>query len=199
MFIRKFLFATAVAVTAVPAAVQAQDSYISEVVIFAANFCPRGYAEANGATLAIAQNTALFSLLGTTYGGNGSTTFALPDLRGRAIMHFGQGPGLSLRTLGETSGSTSVTLITANLPPHSHNAGVRANIQSGLVNNPAGNSIARTIEGKPFYSTASSNVDMRAGIITVDPAGAGQAVQKTSPSLAMKHCITTQGIFPPRS
>lgn len=199
MFIRRFLFATAVATVMAPAAVSAQDAFLSEVVILPYNFCPRGFLEANGSILSISQNTALFSLLGTTYGGNGITTFALPDLRGRTITHFGQGPGLSERFLGETSGSTSVTLITANLPPHSHNAAVRANIQSGLVNNPTGNSIARTIEGKPFYSSGVPDVDMRAGNVTVAPSGAGQPVQKQSPYLAMRNCIAIQGAFPPRN
>src|SRR5437899_12703586 len=94
--------------------------FIGEIVMFAGNFAPRGWAFCNGQILSIAQNTALFSILGTTYGGNGQTTFALPDLRGRVPMHPGQGPGLTNHTLGEVAGSETTTLLSSNMPQHTH-------------------------------------------------------------------------------
>ena len=96
------------------------EPYIAEIVLFGGNFAPRGWAFCDGSLLSIAQNTALFSLLGTTYGGNGQTTFALPDLRGRVAIHAGQGPGLTPRDLGESFGTEQVTLTVAQLPAHSH-------------------------------------------------------------------------------
>src|ERR1043165_3057908 len=96
------------------------EPFIGQIIMFGGNFQIRGYALCNGQILSIAQNTALFSILGTTYGGNGQTTFALPDLRGRVPMHPGQGPGLSSRTLGEQSGSETVTLLTTQIPGHTH-------------------------------------------------------------------------------
>src|SRR5437762_555942 len=100
----------------------AGSPFLAEVRIFPYNFAPQGWAFCDGQILPISQNTALFSLLGTTYGGNGQTTFALPDLRGRIPLHFGQGPGLSVRDEGESSGTGQVTLISAQMPNHSHTA-----------------------------------------------------------------------------
>lgn len=200
MFIRKSFVAAALVVMAAPAAVHAQatEPYIAEVIIVPYNFCPRGYAETNGQLLGIFQNSALFSLIGTTYGGNGQTTFALPDLRGRTIMNFGTGPGLTTRVIGEQSGATSVTLTTANLPPHTHTAAMRATVEVANSSDPVGKTIATTVNGKRFYSTTAPNVDMRAGDITVSATGQGTAIQKTSPSLAIRHCIALEGVFPPR-
>src|SRR6187551_576055 len=96
------------------------ESFIASIILFAGNFAPRGWAFCQGQILSIAQNTALFSILGTTFGGNGQTTFALPDLRGRVPMHWGQGPGLTNRTLGEIGGTENVTLTVNNLPSHTH-------------------------------------------------------------------------------
>src|SRR5512132_2194680 len=103
------------------------DPFIAEIRLFAGNFAPRGWATCDGQLLSIAQNTALFSLLGTTYGGNGQTNFALPDLRGRAAIHQGQGPGLSQYVLGEVGGLENVTLITTQIPAHTHTATVTIN------------------------------------------------------------------------
>lgn len=200
MFIKKALFAAALAGMVIPVAVHAQatEPYISEIIIVPYNFCPRGYIETSGQLVSIAQNTALFSLLGTAYGGNGQTTFALPDLRGRTMTNAGQGPGLSARVLGEGSGSVSVTLVTANLPAHSHAAALRAYSSTANSNDPTSNTIARSRTGRNFYSTAAPNVDMRAGDIAVSATGSGQAIQKTSPSLGLRHCIALEGAFPPR-
>lgn len=200
MFIRKSLVAAALAAMVTPGVVHAQatDPYISEIIIVGFNFCPSGYLEANGQLQSIAQNTALFSLLGTTYGGNGVTTFALPDLRGRTMVNAGQAPGLALRTLGEAYGQTSVTLTTGNLPSHSHTSAMRAYAFATNTGDPGGNSIARTGTAKNFFSTSDPNVDMRAGDVVVSATGGGQAVTKESPYVAMRHCIAFQGVFPPR-
>ena len=110
------------------------EPFLGEIKMFGGNFAPRGYALCNGQLLAIQQNTALFALLGTTYGGNGQTTFALPDLRGRVPMSSGQGPGLTSRTLGEMSGSENVTLLSNQMPAHNHS--VITNSGNGDVSSP---------------------------------------------------------------
>src|SRR5678815_2822085 len=112
------------------------DPFVAEIRIFPFNFAPKGWAFCDGRLLPISQNTALFSLLGTTYGGDGKSTFALPDLQGRAAMHPGQGPGLSLHDLGETGGSDTVTLLESEIPVHSHQMAVSS--QLGLENLPTG-------------------------------------------------------------
>lgn len=200
MFIRKSLVAAALTAMVTPGVVHAQatEPYISETIIVPYNFCPRGYVEANGQLISIASNTALFALIGTTYGGNGVTTFALPDLRGRTIVHNGQGPGLTPRTRGEAYGQVAVTLTTANLPPHSHTSAMRAYALAANTGDPGGNSIARTRSTKNFFSATDPNVDMRDGDVVVSATGGGQAVSKESPYLAMRHCIATVGVFPPR-
>src|SRR4249919_361909 len=119
------------------------DQFVAEIRIFGFNFAPTGWALCNGQILPISQNTALFSLLGTTYGGNGQSTFALPDMQGNAPMHPGQGPGLSLHDLGETGGSETVTLLESEIPAHSH--AMRANTDFADVQTPSGaRSIARS-------------------------------------------------------
>src|SRR5262245_43747114 len=121
------------------------DPFLAEIRIFAGNFAPRGWALCNGQLLAIAQNTALFSLLGTTYGGNGTTTFGLPNLQNRLPMHAGQGPGLSPRDLGEVSGEETVTLVMNQMPQHSH--ALRTLTDPGDLADPANRSLARSRGG----------------------------------------------------
>ena len=117
------------------------DPFVAEIRIFGFNFAPKGWAFCNGQTMPIQQNTALFSLLGTTYGGDGKTTFALPNLEGNAPMHPGQGPGLSLHNLGETGGSETVSLLQSEIPAHDHPLMSQAAV--GNRTNPIGNAIAR--------------------------------------------------------
>ena len=124
------------------------DPFVAEIRIFPFNFAPRGWAWCDGQLLLLSQNTALFSLLGTTYGGNGKSNFALLDLQGRAPMHFGQGPGLSLHDLGETGGSETVTLLESEIPSHSH--AYNRQPVPGDTPTPAGNSVARVIGATPY-------------------------------------------------
>jgi microcystin-dependent protein len=200
MRFKRFLLASAMAATASsgPVLAQASEPYIGETIIVGFDFCPRGWAAANGQLLSIAQNTALFSLLGTTYGGDGQTTFALPDLRGRALVHQGQGPGLSSYTMGQRAGTTSFTLTTSNLPAHVHPGTLRAVPTAGNDGNPVRNSIAVAPAGRTVYSTADPSVVMNSGDVTILPAGGNQPVAKTSPALTMNYCIAFQGIYPSR-
>lgn len=186
---------------AIPASVQAQAvPYVGEIITVGFQFCPLGWAEASGQLLPISENETLFVLIGTTYGGDGQDTFGLPDLRGRAIIHQGQGPGLSNYVLSQTSGSTSVTLTTANLPPHTHSAALRAQSALGDSVTPLRNSLARAPDGQNVYSSVDPTVDMNAGDVNVQPtSGGNQPVTKTSPRLAMTNCISLFGIFPSQS
>lgn len=168
------------------------EPFIGEIMIFAGNFDVRGFALLNGQLLSIAQNTALFSILGTTYGGNGQTTFALPNLQGRFPMHFGQGPGLSPRSLGEQAGQETVTLLSSQMPAHTHNA--LASSAPGTTDAPSGAYPARPASSIPTYG-GSPDVAMGAG----GAAGGGQPHDNMPPYLALNFQIAVQGIFPPRN
>ena len=135
------------------------DPFVAEIRIFPFNFAPKGWAWCDGQLLPLSQNTALFSLLGTTYGGDGKSTFALPNLQDSAPMHQGQGPGLSLRDLGEQSGVETVTLLTTEMPAHSHPP-VRANTDGGDSNPPTGNvwSLGGAILGLKLYASAAGEI-----------------------------------------
>lgn len=174
------------------------EPLIGSVCLFAGNFCPKGYAEANGQLLSIAQNTALFSILGTTYGGDGQTTFALPDLRGRSPVGTGQGPGLSNLALGETAGAETVTLTQAQLPAHTHTATLRATNTEGSKAKPGGNVLAK-LTGTKQYGPEPAAVDMAPTSISVGVTGGNQPINTRPPSLGMYYCIALQGIFPSRN
>jgi microcystin-dependent protein len=172
------------------------DPFVAEIRIFPFNFAPRGWAWCDGQLLPLSQNTALFSLLGTTYGGNGKSNFALPDLQGRAPMHPGQGPGLSLHDLGETGGSETVTLLESEIPSHSH-----ALIAAGTPANrtaPVGNSIARTTSGTPYAAGSPTPPLVNMADTTIAPAGGDQPHNNLQPYLTFYFCIAMQGVFPPR-
>lgn len=168
------------------------EPFIAEVRIFAGNFAPRGWAFCNGQLLPIAQNTALFSLVGTTYGGNGQSTFGLPDLQGRAPMHRGNGPGLNARQLGEKGGSATVTVTEAQMPAHTH--ALQASDQPAISSQPAGNLPAITRED--IYSASGTPVPMRPDALT--PTGGGQAHNNMQPFLALYFIIALTGIYPSR-
>lgn len=170
------------------------NPFVAEIRVFGFNFPPRGWAHCNGQLLPISQNTALFSLLGTTFGGNGKTTFALPNLDRQFAMAPGAGPGLSLRDLGETTGQESVSLQTSEVPPHTHTlrAGITPNATS-----PAGNVMAPTaVGGGHVYRAPNIRVPMAAGAIGT--AGSGAPHENRQPYLAVNFCIAMQGIFPAR-
>jgi len=171
------------------------DPFVAEIRIFPFNFAPKGWAWCDGQLLPLSQNTALFSLLGTTYGGDGKSTFALPDLQGRAPMHPGQGPGLSLHDLGETGGSETVTLLESEIPAHTH--ALRAQSTTGTKSTPSGNSLARTSGATPYIPPAGALNPMSAQSLA--PAGGDQPHNNLMPYLTFYFCIALQGVFPPRS
>jgi len=182
------------------------------------NFAPRFSAFCAGQLLAISQNTALFSLLGTTFGGNGQTTFALPDLRGRSMVHWGQGPGLANIQLGQQAGLESTTILSTNMPAHSHaasftptSASLNAATTKATLQTPAAGSVlARSADGSgtavplnyppsgPALSPALGGLNV-AGTVTVNPAGGSQPLPIRNPYLGITQVIWLQGIFPSRS
>jgi microcystin-dependent protein len=171
------------------------DPFVAEIRIFPFNFAPRGWAWCDGQLLPLSQNTALFSLLGTTYGGNGKSNFALPDLQGRAPMHPGQGPGLSLHDLGETGGSDTVTLLVSEIPAHPH--ALQAAGAPATSKTPTGNALARAV-GANVYMSASGAPLVSMSDQALRPAGGDQPHNNMQPYLTFYFCIALQGVFPPR-
>jgi microcystin-dependent protein len=189
------------------------EPFLGMIILVGFNFAPRGWAFCNGQLLPIAQNTALFSLLGTIYGGDGKTTFALPDLRSRVPVHFGQGPGLSLYDQGQSGGAETVTLTINQLPAHTHAIALNNLAATANVRNAAGNTQTPVL-GVPAieaagvtatYSNAPPNATMAPGAISVSGAatagttGAGQPVPIVQPYLTLNYCIALEGIFPSRN
>ena len=173
------------------------DPFVAEIRIFPFNFAPRGWAWCNGQLLPLSQNTALFSLLGTTYGGDGKSTFALPNLQGRAPMHPGQGPGLSLHDLGETSGSETVTLLQSEIPNHPHTMRANTDFADLQVPSPA-RSIARSQNANAYKAPAGQPVvQLNPGALA--PAGGDQPHNNLQPYLTLYFNIALQGVFPPRT
>jgi microcystin-dependent protein len=172
------------------------DPFVAEIRIFPFNFAPTGWAFCNGQLMPISQNTALFSLLGTTYGGDGKTTFALPNLQGNAPMHPGQGPGLSLHDLGETAGSETVSLLESEIPSHSH--ALRANSDIADVQSPSpARSLARSQNASAYQSTTNQNL-VSLSPQALAPAGGNLPHNNLQPYLTLNFCIALQGVFPPR-
>lgn len=162
--------------------------------MFGGNFAPRGWAFCNGQILPIAQNTALFSLLGTTYGGNGQTTFALPDLQGRYAMHWGNGPGLTPRTIGEAAGTESVTLVAPQLPAHNHTLSASAE-GTADQGRPGKNTLATT--STPIYTAAAPDTPMNAS--SIGSAGGSQPHDNMAPFQCVSFIIALEGIYPSRN
>jgi len=175
------------------------EPFIAEIRIFAGNFAPRGWAFCNGQLLPISQNTALFSLIGTTYGGDGRSTTALPNLEGRAPMHPGRGPGLTARRLGEKVGTETVTLSEAQIPSHSHT--LRATTSRAAANTAPSNtaSLSRSGGGDSLYQTNTSAnlVDLASGAVST--AGGSQAHTNLQPFLTLNFIIALEGLYPSRS
>ena len=174
---------------------KAQEPILGEIRMFAGNFAPIGWAFCQGQLLPIAQNQALFSLLGTTYGGDGRTSFALPDLRGRVPVGFGQGPGLSNRVIGDQFGSELVTLNINQMPSHYHT--VNAVTTEGNQNLPTNSLPANTKTLDKEYSDANANTTMKATM--VNPTGGNQPFGVSQPSLGVNFIIALQGIYPSRN
>jgi microcystin-dependent protein len=174
------------------------DSFIGEIRIFAGNYAPAGWALCNGQLLPISQNTALFSILGTTYGGNGQTTFGLPNLQGAAPLMAGQGPGLSPRDLGESGGAQAVALTTNQMPAHSHTPTGSKNdgTDSAPTNAVWGKDSAN--RGQKLYA-AKANKPLAMNPDALKPAGEGLPHNNLPPYLTLTFIIALQGIFPPRS
>ena len=173
----------------------ASEPYLGMIFIFAGNFAPRGYQLCAGQLLSIAQNTALFSLLGTTYGGDGVTTFALPDLRGRAPIGAGPGPGLPNYTLGEVTGSTSVTILQSQMPAHNH---LISASQASDTTNPSnafpGNDARSALN---IYNTTADGSVMNPAALTLT--GGSQPVSIQNPILGINYIIATEGLYPSRN
>jgi microcystin-dependent protein len=170
------------------------DPFVAEIRIFPFNFAPKGWAFCDGQILPLSQNTALFSLLGTTYGGDGKSNFALPDLQGQAAMHQGQGPGLSDRFLGESGGEPYVTLLDSENPLHTHQMRAQTvdNADITDVSNVA--AYAPSVGGALYQDTSNGNLAFQA--LTV--AGSSQPHNNMQPYLTLNYCIALQGVFPPR-
>ena len=170
------------------------DPFVAEIRIFPFNFAPKGWAFCDGQLLPISQNTALFSLLGTTYGGDGKSNFALPNMQGNAPMHPGQGPGLSLHDLGETGGSETVTLLESEIPSHSHS--LTASAADGISGHPGGNLFAQGV-AVSMWGTNAPNTQFADAALA--PAGGDQPHNNMQPYLTLNFCIALQGVFPPRT
>jgi microcystin-dependent protein len=171
------------------------EPFLGQIMLVPYNFAPRGWAFCNGQILPIAQNTALFSLLGTTYGGNGQTTFALPDLRGRVPISSGQGPGLSDYDLGQVGGSETDTLTANQLPMHNHL--VNVNADSGDSARVANTFLANASSDTPYVATMGNPATMAPQMIS--NAGGSQPFGILQPYLTLNYCIALEGIFPSRS
>jgi microcystin-dependent protein len=172
------------------------DPFVAEIRIFPFNFAPKGWAWCDGQLLPLSQNTALFSLLGTTYGGNGKSNFALPDLQGRAPMHPGQGPGLSLHDLGETGGSETVTLLESEVPSHAH-------VMQGVYDTASTNDPTNAMFAKPLGRGNNQYSQTNTPLVSLSdqalaPAGGDAPHNNMQPYLTFYFCIALQGVFPPR-
>jgi microcystin-dependent protein len=171
------------------------EQFLGEIRMFAGNFAPRGWALCDGSLLSIASNTALFSILGTTYGGDGRTTFGLPDLRGRLPMHPGNGPGLTPRALGEASGTESETLLITQMPAHHHLVACSSTgDQSAPANMIPGAEISGTA---PVYSSAPADGIMNPSMVGI--AGGSQPHNNMPPYLCVNFIIALEGIYPSRN
>ncbi len=180
------------------------EPFIGQVILFAGNFNPRGWAFCDGQLLPISSNSALFSILGTTYGGDGRTTFGLPDLRGRVAVHEGTGPGLPAVRLGQKSGNATTTLAVQNLPSHTHTIAntltLRASSATGNTDDADGGTLAG---GLDTYVEGNADVDLNAtmlsGAVTAQNTGSGTAFSNMQPYLGLNYIIALVGTYPSRS
>jgi microcystin-dependent protein len=171
------------------------DPFVAEIRIFPFNFAPKGWAFCDGQILPLSQNTALFSLLGTTYGGDGKSNFALPNMQGNTPMHPGQGPGLSLHDLGETGGSDTVSLLESEIPSHPHT--LRCVVDPGDISLPQTGAVLAVTTGATSYIAAGTLTPMSGNALA--PAGGDQPHNNMQPYLTLNFCIALQGVYPPRT
>jgi len=173
------------------------NPFVAEIRIFPFDFAPTGWAFCNGQLLPLSQNTALFSLLGTTYGGDGKSNFALPNMQGNAPMFWGQGPGLSLYDLGQSGGSSTVTVTVAELPAHAHGMTCQTQFEADK-SIPASNEVfSRSKGGTLYQSAATSGLTM--GTSTIAPTGGTTPHSNLMPYLTLNFCIALQGVYPART
>jgi microcystin-dependent protein len=176
------------------------NPFLGEIRMFGFNFAPQGWAMCNGQLISLSQNTALFSLLGTTYGGNGTTTFGLPNLQSRVPIHFGQGSGLSNYTLGAFGGVETVTLSVAQTAAHTHLVYADGDVGSNNTPNPSGNALATFVAGSNIYATAAGfKKAVTMNPLMIAAAGGGQPHGNIQPFLVLNFCIALFGIFPSRN
>jgi microcystin-dependent protein len=173
------------------------DPFVAEIRIFPFNFAPKGWAFCDGQILPLSQNTALFSLLGTTYGGDGKSNFALPNMQGNAPMHPGQGPGLSLHDLGETGGSPTVTLLESEIPSHTHQLRGDGQDQADTSAPNPTTVFAKSQGANTYVVPTPALVNMSDN--TIAPAGGDQPHNNMQPYLTLNFCIALQGVYPPRT
>ena len=198
-FFRNFtfiLFTVSFVFFSVPNKAEARECFIGEITMFAGNFAPRGWAFCNGQLLAISQNSALFSILGTTYGGDGRTDFALPDLRGRVPVHHGNstGPGLDSYSLGEKGGIDDINIGINNIPNHTHK--LRGNSEKANTRDLQGNAIAGSWPNNSFIEDT-PDTDLHTG--SVESVGGGQPLTNKQPYQTVNYIICLQGTFPSRN
>ncbi len=180
------------------------DAFIGSICAFGFNFAPYQWAYCNGQVMSISQNSALFSLLGTTYGGNGTSTFGLPNLQGRAAIHQGQLAGGSTYTMGETAGTENVTVLTSNMPAHAHSVTMTLNANADGRNpanasSPLGTYPAPSAKVVNPYNSAAGASNLKSPTITLGSSGGSQPMAISDPSLVMNFCICLYGIFPSRN
>ncbi|KAA3615342.1 MAG: phage tail protein [Calditrichaeota bacterium] len=175
----------------------AQEPFIGEIKMFGGNFAPRGYAFCDGQLLPISQYSALFSILGTTYGGDGRTTFGLPDLRGRAPIHEGNGPGLSDRRLGQKGGQENVVLNITQIPSHTHTAQLNADSTVATSDKPESGLLARNAGSTPQYGDT-VNTALNSAAVKVSNTGGNGAHPNMQPFITINYIIALEGIYPSR-
>lgn len=204
----KSIAIAAVAATALTAATPKKaeagaDPYLGEVMIYPYTFCPRGWTEANGQLLSVSQYTALFSLYGTNFGGDGRTTFGLPDLRGRVPMHLGTGPGLSPRTIGQKFGTETETMTVNQMPSHSHTVnsvsgqGDKGGPNSDFLSAPGANDGSLKYNDLKMYHDGPATATMDPGMIA--STGGNQPQNNIQPVQVLRYCVALEGLFPPRN
>jgi microcystin-dependent protein len=191
------LAGTAVLATAMPAVAQT-DPFVGSIHLVGFNFPPRGFADADGQILSIASNSTLFSLFGTMYGGDGRSTFALPDMRGRSAIHAGTGSGLPTYTQGQRGGTETQTLGINNMPSHSHGVAIQATAAEGDTDDPIGTVWAK-VDRTDLYSTSAPDVSMAAGTITEQAVGNGQSFSIRDPYIVLRYVVALVGTFPSRN